>query len=136
MLRWLAENSHRDLTVTDIATHAAVSPRTLNRRFREQTGMTPMAWLRRSRLRRAQSLLETTSAPVEVIAAQVGFGSPTAFRERFRSLVGTSPRAYRRTFVTAGTDGPPEPDTSPRRVTRTNGGGESFARLLDDAPSG
>ncbi|MCT9932234.1 AraC family transcriptional regulator [Planotetraspora sp. A-T 1434] len=34
----------------------------------------------------------------ERIAIQVGFGSPTAFRDRFKSVVGTSPQAYRRVF--------------------------------------
>jgi transcriptional regulator GlxA family with amidase domain len=43
-------------------------------------------------------LLETTSYPVERIAGEVGFGSPTTFRDRFKRLVGTSPQAYRRTF--------------------------------------
>ncbi|MFE9649812.1 AraC family transcriptional regulator [Streptomyces sp. NPDC006365] len=27
---------------------------------------------------------------------QAGFGSPTAFRDRFKRVVGTSPQAYRR----------------------------------------
>jgi transcriptional regulator GlxA family with amidase domain len=35
---------------------------------------------------------------VERIAAEAGFGSPTAFRDRFRQIVGTSPQAYRRAF--------------------------------------
>jgi AraC-like DNA-binding protein len=35
---------------------------------------------------------------VDRIAAQVGFGSPTAFRDRFKRQVGTSPHAYRRAF--------------------------------------
>jgi transcriptional regulator GlxA family with amidase domain len=56
-----------------------------------------LRWLHRARLRRAQHLLATTGHPVERIAAQ-GFGSATAFRERFRRVVGTSPLAYRRTF--------------------------------------
>jgi transcriptional regulator GlxA family with amidase domain len=98
LLRWLEENARRDLTLDDIAAHAGLSTRTLNRRFREQTGTTPVQWLHRSRLRRAQYLLETTDHAVERIAGQVGFGSATTFRERFRRLVGTSPNAYRRAF--------------------------------------
>ncbi|WP_244302613.1 AraC family transcriptional regulator, partial [Streptomyces viridosporus] len=35
---------------------------------------------------------------VERIAQQAGFGSPTAFRERFRKVVGTTPHAYRSAF--------------------------------------
>ncbi|GEC09911.1 AraC family transcriptional regulator [Streptomyces spinoverrucosus] len=98
LLAWLEDNCDRDLMLDDIAGEAGMSTRTLNRRFREQTGTTPLQWLNRARVRRAQYLLETTSYPVERIATQAGFGSPTAFRERFRRVVGTSPQGYRRAF--------------------------------------
>lgn len=98
LLRWMEDNSGRELTLDDIATHAGMSARTLNRRFREQTGTTPLQWLHRARIRQAQYLLEATAHPVERIAAQVGFGSPTAFRDRFKRVVGTSPHAYRHAF--------------------------------------
>jgi transcriptional regulator GlxA family with amidase domain len=98
LLRWMEDNAHRGLTLDDIAARATMSTRTLNRRFREQTGTTPPRWLRRSRIRRAQYLLETTGHSVERIAIQVGFGSPTSFRDRFKQLVGTSPHTYRRAF--------------------------------------
>jgi transcriptional regulator GlxA family with amidase domain len=98
LLHWLEDHCDRDLTVDEIAAQAGMSTRTLNRRFREQTGTTPLQWLHRARVRRAQHLLETTPYPVERIATQIGFGSPTAFRERFRRVVGTSPQAYRRAF--------------------------------------
>ncbi|MFI8941850.1 GlxA family transcriptional regulator [Streptomyces syringium] len=98
LLRWMEENAGRELTLDGIAARARLSTRTLNRRFREQTGTTPLQWLHRARIRRAQYLLETTAHPVDRIAAQVGFGSPTAFRDRFKRLIGTSPHAYRRAF--------------------------------------
>lgn len=98
VLSWLENNLSRTLTVEDIAAQASLSTRTLNRRFRDQTDTTPLQWLHRSRLRQAQYLLETTDHPVDRIYRQVGFTSPTAFRERFKQLVGTSPRAYRSSF--------------------------------------
>jgi transcriptional regulator GlxA family with amidase domain len=98
VLVWLEESSARDLTLAEIAARAGMSTRTLNRRFREQTGTTPLQWLHRARIRRAQHLLETTTHPVDRIGGQVGFGSPTAFRDRFRRVVGTSPHDYRRSF--------------------------------------
>ncbi|GIJ61037.1 GlxA family transcriptional regulator [Virgisporangium aurantiacum] len=101
VLRWMQDNAARDLTLDDIAAHAGMSTRTLNRRFREQTGTTPLQWLLRSRIRRAQHLLEATDEPVDRIAAQVGFGSPTAFRDRFKRIVGTSPQTYRAAFHTS-----------------------------------
>ncbi|MDO8185485.1 helix-turn-helix domain-containing protein [Conexibacter sp. JD483] len=98
LLEWIERNCHRELTLEQIAAQAPMSTRTLNRRFREQTGTTPLRWLHRARLRRAQHLLETTAEPVELVAARVGFGSATSFRDRFRAHVGTSPQAYRRAF--------------------------------------
>ncbi|WP_328467958.1 helix-turn-helix domain-containing protein [Actinoplanes sp. NBC_00393] len=98
LLRWMQENTEVDLTLADLAGRAGMSIRTLNRRFREQTGTTPLQWLLRARIRRAQHLLEATDQPVEQIAGRVGFGSPTAFRDRFKRVVGTSPHSYRAAF--------------------------------------
>ncbi|MEU3711997.1 GlxA family transcriptional regulator [Streptomyces catenulae] len=98
LLFWMQDNLARPLTLADMAAQADVSTRTLIRRFSEQTGTTPLQWLHRTRIRRAQHLLETTHHSVERIAAQVGFGSPTAFRDRFKRTVGVSPHTYRRTF--------------------------------------
>ena len=98
LLEWFEKSAGRDLTLDEIAARAGMSTRTLNRRFREQTGTTPLQWLHRARIRQAQHLLETTTHPVDRIGGQVGFGSPTAFRDRFRRIVGTSPHAYRHAF--------------------------------------
>ncbi|MFF4287252.1 GlxA family transcriptional regulator [Streptomyces sp. NPDC001633] len=98
LLTWLRENLARDLILADIAEQAGTSTRTLIRRFREQTGTTPLQWLHRARIRQAQHLLETTEHSVERIGSQVGFGSPTTFRDRFKRTTGVSPQTYRRTF--------------------------------------
>ncbi|MFD3436497.1 GlxA family transcriptional regulator [Streptomyces sp. NPDC058685] len=114
VLRWMEENARRELTVAEIAARAGMSPRTLNRRFREQTASTPLQWLHRARVRQAQYLLETTAHSVDRIAAQVGFGSPTAFRDRFKRQVGTSPHAYRRAF--RGGPGAEPPAAAAQRI--------------------
>jgi transcriptional regulator GlxA family with amidase domain len=98
LLVWLEENLSKALSLDRIARRAAMSIRSLNRRFREQTGTTPLQWLLRARVRRAQSLLETTTDSIEHIATTVGFGSVTALRAHFRRGVATSPQAYRRAF--------------------------------------
>ncbi|MEU8458327.1 GlxA family transcriptional regulator [Streptomyces griseoaurantiacus] len=118
LLAWLEEHADQDLTLDDIAARAGTSTRTLNRRFREQTGTTPLQWLHRARIRRAQYLLEHTTHPVERIAHQAGFGSPTAFRDRFKRVVGTSPHAYRRAFR-----GGPGNDTARRAPVPAGGTG-------------
>jgi transcriptional regulator GlxA family with amidase domain len=98
LLDWLRANLATPLTLEDVAAHAGISTRTLIRRFREQTGTTPLQWLHRARIRQAQHLLESTEHSVERIGAQVGFASPTAFRDRFKQTTGVSPRSYRRAF--------------------------------------
>ncbi|MFC6021933.1 GlxA family transcriptional regulator [Plantactinospora solaniradicis] len=98
ILEWIEENAHRDLSLDDMASRAAMSIRTLNRRFHEETGQTPGQWLNAVRVRRAQELLETTDHGIDRIAHQVGFTSPTNFRTQFKRISGVAPRAYRSTF--------------------------------------
>lgn len=98
LLRWMEQHLDRPLLIDELARRAAISTRTLNRRFREQTGTTPLQWLLIARIRRAQQFLETTDLSVEQIAMQVGFASATTFRDRFARSVGTNPTSYRRGF--------------------------------------
>jgi len=101
VLEWMEKNLHRSLSLGDIAESARMSKRTLNRRFLEQVGFTPIQWLLRLRMRRAQHLLANTSSSIERIASQVGAGSPAVFRKHFHRIVGTSPQEYRRSWVSA-----------------------------------
>ncbi|MGC7194543.1 GlxA family transcriptional regulator [Mycobacteroides abscessus] len=98
ILAWIEHNAHRELSLQDLATEASTSVRSLNRRFRAETGQTPMQWLTGVRVRHAQQLLERSADSVEWIGREVGFGSPANFREQFRRLTGVSPLAYRNTF--------------------------------------
>jgi len=98
LLTWIEQNLRRDLRLPVIARHAAMSCRTLSRRFRQQVGATPTQWITRARIRHAQRLLETTELAVERIAVEAGFGSAAVMREHFGQIVGTAPRDYRRAF--------------------------------------
>jgi len=98
VLAWIEQNAHRDVTLADVAEQAAMSIRTLNRRFQAETGQTPMQWVAGVRVRHAQELLERTSDGVERIGREVGFTSAANFREQFRRLSGVSPQGYRHTF--------------------------------------
>jgi transcriptional regulator GlxA family with amidase domain len=98
LLTWIEENLSRQLPLSVIARRAAMSTRTLSRRFRDQVGTTPAAWIARARVRSAQGLLETTDLAIEHVAEEAGFGSATVMRTHFGSVVGTSPLSYRRAF--------------------------------------
>jgi transcriptional regulator GlxA family with amidase domain len=98
VLEWMDENLHRELSLATIAGRANMSTRTLSRRFKEQTNMTPLGWMLAARVRRAQALIESTTGTIEEVAAQVGFESAAALRRHFKGLVGVNPTAYRRTM--------------------------------------
>ncbi|MFJ4688979.1 GlxA family transcriptional regulator [Streptomyces sp. NPDC088789] len=98
LLEWADERLGTPLSVTDLAAHVGVSPRTLARRFADQLGTAPGAWLLSRRVAAARTLLEETDLPVETIAGRVGLTSAVNLRRRFRALTGTTPGAYRRAF--------------------------------------
>jgi AraC family transcriptional activator FtrA len=96
--RWAVERLAEPLDVAAMASHAAVSPRTFARRFRQETGTTPLRWLHAQRVTEARRLLEETDLPVEAVAWRSGFGTPASLREHFRRTTSTTPTAYRRSF--------------------------------------
>ncbi|MEU2041933.1 GlxA family transcriptional regulator [Nocardia niwae] len=98
VLEWAGARLGTPLSVRDLAAHLNVSPRTLARRFADQLGTSPGAWLLSRRVAEARTLLEETDLPVEAIAARVGLASAVNLRRRFRTQVGTTPGAYRRAF--------------------------------------
>ncbi|GLF99555.1 GlxA family transcriptional regulator [Streptomyces yaizuensis] len=101
-MRWLETHPHDSPTLAEMAAHARTSVRSLNRRFRERTGLTPRQYLLRARLERARRLLAAGDGTIEEIAARTGFGSPASFRHHFRRLTGTTPRAYRASHGSRG----------------------------------
>ncbi|MET7421486.1 helix-turn-helix domain-containing protein [Dactylosporangium sp. NPDC005555] len=98
LLDWIAAHLDRPLTLPDLAARSGLSPRTLNRHFHEQLGISPGRWLLDRRIASTRALLEETDLPVETIAARVGLSSAVNLRRRFRAALDTTPAAYRRAF--------------------------------------
>ena len=101
--RWAAERLAEPLDVAALARHAGVSPRTFARRFRAETGTTPLRWLHARRVLEARRLLEQSELPVDAVAWRSGFGTAASLREHFRRATSTTPSAYRRSFRGHGT---------------------------------
>jgi transcriptional regulator GlxA family with amidase domain len=100
--RWALTRLAEPLDVAAMARHAGVSPRTFARRFREETGTTPLQWLLMQRVLEARRLLEDSDLPVEEVAWRCGFGTSASLREHFRRATATTPTAYRRSFQPVG----------------------------------
>ena len=98
VVEWAHRHLDQPVTVADLARVAGVSPRHLSRRFKEEMGASPAAWLGTLRLDEARRLLETTDRPISRIARDCGYSSPVTFRQRFVAAFATTPTAYRRRF--------------------------------------
>lgn len=98
LLAWIESNLQQPLGLRQLADRQSTTTRTLNRRFMDQVGMTPLQWVLTAKVRRAQGLLESSSLSVESVAQEAGFGTATSLRKHFGRHVGTSPQAYRNAF--------------------------------------
>jgi AraC-like DNA-binding protein len=90
------EHYTEELTREDLARHVNASEGHLARCFREETGMTPMAYLNRYRVNQAKLILTTTDRSITAVAMAVGFADNNYFSRVFRQEVGSSPLVYRR----------------------------------------
>ena len=78
-----------------LAAELNVSNRTLERRFRQQTGMSLQSWRGRLRLMKAIELLATEMSITQV-ALELGYSSPSPFILMFRERMAMTPAQYRR----------------------------------------
>jgi transcriptional regulator GlxA family with amidase domain len=77
--------------------------RTLTRRFHAESGVSPLQWLLHQRVERAKELLETTTLPMDQLAAACGLGTADSLRAHVVRRTGLTPSAYRTQFSRHGT---------------------------------
>jgi len=116
-----AEPAARD-TLAEIARAAAASARTLERLFRDETGLPFGVWRQRARLLRALQLLAEGDT-VSATANAVGYESTSAFVFAFRRALGTTPGRY---FKRAA---PEEDETEDAPIRPSRGHGPGARRL-------
>ncbi|MEE4660448.1 MAG: helix-turn-helix domain-containing protein [Halieaceae bacterium] len=92
---YLLEHYREKTTVEQVAAAANAAPSTLNALFKNQMGENLMRWRDQLRMQRARELLRSTSKPIKVIAADVGYEDPMFFSRRFKQLTGWSPSQVR-----------------------------------------
>ncbi|KAB8167684.1 helix-turn-helix domain-containing protein [Streptomyces sp. 3MP-14] len=90
---------HRDpahpWTVAELGRLAGLSRAAFARRFATVVGQPPLAYLTWWRMTVAGRLLDSTDAPLRVVAQRSGYSSEFAFAKAFRRELGMSPGQYR-----------------------------------------
>jgi len=87
----------RDISLSELAELAGLSPHHFCRAFKQSTGASPHVWFTLRRIERAQEIIAADpSTGLTEVALCVGFGSQSAFGTAFRRVTGISPSAWRR----------------------------------------
>ncbi|MES2055468.1 MAG: AraC family transcriptional regulator [Pseudomonadota bacterium] len=108
-------------SVASLAGVAGMSRSAFAREFSGALDMSPMAFVTRTRLRRAADLLGSTGMPIKVIAATIGFASRSHFSRAFAAVYGMDPSAFRAT----GNGKDASPPSRMAATVRRNGGLET-----------
>jgi len=94
-LRFISDNCHKPINISDVVTKLRVCGRTLARRFKKARGCRPIDELIRMRITRAKRLLQEGDASIKQVAEQCGFSSGSQFILAFRRLEKMTPGEYR-----------------------------------------
>ncbi len=94
---WLQDNYHRNIVMAQLAEKFGMSTRTLNRRFKEAVGISPLDFLQEVRVNIAKDLLKTSNLSISEIVDKVGYQDVGFFTTLFKKHLATTPMAYRET---------------------------------------
>ena len=95
-LSFIRQQATLPVRVAEVARHAGVSRRALERMFLEILQRTPAEELRRFQLDRARQLIADTNLPMPDIAEKSGFGSQAYLSAIFRKHYNQTPLQFRR----------------------------------------
>ncbi len=85
-------------SLSQLAKFLGMSHRHFDRRFKQDTGLTPKQFLGRSRIQDACRILRQTNEPIGEIALELGYCDQSALTSQFRQRMGFTPLFYRKRF--------------------------------------
>jgi transcriptional regulator GlxA family with amidase domain len=96
---WIEKNRAKSVDYDWLAKKFKMSRRSLERRFKHATGVTPLGYLPQLRVENAKSLLEEGHLSFNEITYQVGYEDISFFRKIFVRLTGLRPKEYQQRFA-------------------------------------
>lgn len=93
--KFIHEHSDEELSLSQVAKAASVSPNHLSEKFKQITGVNFVDYVGRVRTEKARRLLQDSDLRISEIAFAVGFQSLSQFNRVFKKLSGKSPTEYR-----------------------------------------
>lgn len=132
--------THLDVPIKsrELAAAAGLSPCHFSRVFRDSFGCSPLEYITRRRVERAQGLMLSADGPLSQIALDCGFADQAHFSRLFRRVVGESPRSWRKARLsrTVADATAAMKHTTHARAAHTNGAAiPTFDRLREQLSS-
>lgn len=87
---------HQNIDVEELASVACVTKPYLIRLFKAELGTSPIQYINKKKMERAQLLLYTTDETVKEVAYALGFSDHSYFIRMFKKQTGITPQEYRR----------------------------------------
>jgi len=94
-IQYINANIGKMISIEELAQHTYLSKDHFIRKFRKETGATPLAYITGRKIEMAETMLITTDRPIKHIASQLGFDDTAYFHRLFKKYAGKSPQKYR-----------------------------------------
>ncbi|HEY0827094.1 MAG TPA: AraC family transcriptional regulator [Bacilli bacterium] len=96
--QYLEENFEQKINLATLSNYYHISPRHLNRIFKQDTGLTVMEMIHHIRVEKAKQYLANTNDRIVEISGRVGYEDTSFFMKLFTRQVGCTPAIYRKKF--------------------------------------
>ncbi len=97
-LAYIRKNFRQRISVEQLASMVALSPRQLHRKFVETFGSSPQAFIMKLRIQAACEVLQHQDLPISQIAADFGFCDQSSFTHHFHQHIGMTPLRFQKQF--------------------------------------
>jgi transcriptional regulator GlxA family with amidase domain len=97
--KWIEQHHTESIDYDRLAGRYQISRRSLERRFKQATGVTPLGYLQQARVEIAKRLLEEGSQTFDEITYAIGYEDISFFRKVFLRLTGLRPKEYQQRFA-------------------------------------
>jgi AraC family transcriptional regulator len=103
VLDFISDSLKDNLSLSQLAAIAGMSPHYFSQLFKQSTGQTPHNYVLIQRIKRAKQQLRDPRSSIIDASIDAGFPNPSHFARVFRTLVGTAPSKFRADYVPRAT---------------------------------
>lgn len=94
--KYIDDNLEQNITRADLAQEVYLNPDYMARLFKNEKGVSLVAYITARRMEKAKELLLATREPICVIATKTGFPSCSYFSKKFKEYYGVLPAEYKK----------------------------------------